>query len=789
MTLDSPFLNLWFGLLVASLESTVLILAVLGIQRLLRQPLGPTWGFALWFVVLLRLSLPTLPVSSWNWPNPVESLRSQFESLPDSLAPAVTTQDTPKDSASEPTPPAEPGLGSQDPRYAFGPTLASKPDPTPRWVGAAAWIWFTGVLFLGTRHAIALVLYRRKLRHWPQVTDPLLVRLEQECRPVMGIRRPVAMRAAPDLETPGVFGTFRPVLLIPTSLLGSLTETEWRNILLHEFAHLRRRDPLTNAWMTLLGMVHWFNPVVLWAIRRMRQDRELACDQLVLARAGTETGQTYGATLLKLASLPMPTVPRLQLERIGIVEGTGPLKTRLLALRNRPIAGLNALLGIVAIGILASCALTRNSTAPDQIQPIDLTPFTDFPRELNSDRVLLRRQDDPGMWTQIPHGEQTFFGVPFDISGLVRLAGRNSQRLNAWYFRPEVPGIPIGRAFDRLYLLHTTTYYEKPGTTVARIRLAYSDGRTAEIPIQYGTHVLNYWRQRYEGVPQLTDSDSRIAWTGAAPRGVAEYGNSLRLVVSSFKNPHPNRVVRSVDLISTWTDVSEIVVGMAVGGRNLPPAWRDTPITRYPKNDWRGELRFRAVSATTGKPIDHMELRIEVAEPGVHSRIATEYTDRDGWATLRYPHGDLNYITIWADHPDFVPRIVQWTRRQHGPFPREYIYRAEPGVRIHGRVVNPTGEPLAGALVRIGGPPTSFQGDGKEFLAMDHSLVTTDADGRWSCSEIPKQVPGSVVLRVLSPGYSESRHSVTVPELGGEEIVTRLRKPVEGNEFDGVLRW
>jgi len=561
MTLKTSLVELWTSVLIASLEGAALIIVVLLIQRLLKRPLGPTWSFALWFVVLLRLSLPTLPMSLWNWPRPIEALRAQLWAIPSSIAPALSVETEtpslvpPSLSPSEQTPHLTPLQG-------FGHAGTKNAGRPSNWASTAACIWVVGIIILVGRHWLGVSIYRRKLGAWPLVSECRITQLADECRGVMGITRPVDIRAAADLETPCLFGVFRTVLLVPTHLLQALSDLEWRNILLHEFAHLRRRDPFSNAWMSLAGIVHWFNPLVWWAIRRMRQDREFACDQLVLARAGQAATHSYGATLLKLASYPAAALPSFRLERIGILEGAGQLKARLRALKVRPMVWLNAALGTLALGLLGSCALTRNpnTAGSAQIDAINLVNYTDYPRSLTNSNVLVRRQDDPGMWSQIPHGEQTFFGVPFDITGLVRLAGRNSQRLNAWYFRPEVSGIPIGRSFDRLYLLHTTSYYEEPGTVIAKVRLNYTDGRAAEIPIAYGTHTLNYWRQRYENTSQLTDSDSRVAWTGKAPQGVAEYGNSLRLVVSSLKNPHPKRVVQSADLISTWSDSSEIIV-------------------------------------------------------------------------------------------------------------------------------------------------------------------------------------------------------------------------------------
>jgi beta-lactamase regulating signal transducer with metallopeptidase domain len=773
MNLNDHLIELWHGVLIASIEGAVLVAVIFTVQRILRRQLGPTWSFALWLVVLLKLSLPNLPVGSTTWPRPFDSLRTQLRAIPS----VVTPEPSPVPSVGALA--ATGQVGAQGlPLEGFRPSEDLNVIRTPIWASVASWVWLIGTLVGLVRYGVGLWIYRRKLDKWPEVQDSKIQVLSDACRKVMGISNPVEIRAVPSLGAPCLFGTLRPILLVPSHLLIELSDQEWRSILLHEFGHIRRRDPMSNAWMSLVGIVHWFNPLVRWAIGRMRQDRELACDQLVLARAGQEEAHPYGETLIKLASSSPPIGAALRFERIGIVEGVGPLKERLRALKLRPKVWVNAAFGSVAVGILASCALTQSPEVDRSgpIQPVNLLEFTDYPRTVVDSNVLLRRQDDPGMWLQIPHGPQTFFGVPFEISGMVRLAGRNAQRLNSWYFRPEVNGIPIGRAFDRLYLLHTTMYHEAPGAVIARVRLRYNDGRTAEVPIAYGTHTLNYWRQRYEHAPQLTDADSRVAWTGNAPQGVAEYGNSLRLVVSSLKNPHPKQVVQSVDLISTLSDASEVIVGMAHGGRVLPQAWQDTPISRYPKNDWKGELRLQALNAVTGKPISNLELRTEVAEPGVHSRIGTSHTDANGWATLKYPHADLNYITIWADHADYVPRLIQWTRSQHGPFPKEYVYRAEPGLRIGGRVTDPEGHPLSGALVRILGPRLNFAGDGKEFLALDHSVAVTDAGGNWTCSEIPGELrDGQVRIVAMRPGFAPSGPQLlTRDEIGGAPVVTLL---------------
>ena len=786
-------MNIWNLLTIAgefatrtSLYGAALIVAVLVIQRLLRRRLGPGWSFGLWFLVLLRLSSPILPASPWSWQQLADFLPSSSNIMtrPASGPPGANF-------SAKALPAADPivtnTLAALPPYAASKEPGADKPvalpaNPSPitdegAWTPDKVWglTWALVSLVLLARQGLGTWVFRRQLRRWPTLTDERLQGLVRRCRQQMGVIRPVDFRVLPDWESPCLFGVFRPIILLPASLLEALSDQEWENILLHEFAHLKRWDPLWNAWISVLGCLHWFNPLVWWAAKCLREDRELACDALVLARAGATLRQSYGATLLKLASTQPGTLMH-PAAMVGILENGGPLKKRLLALQARPSFWLNATLGVAILTGLGACALTNRPVAGDAspIQSVPLSGHTDFPQAAFAPDALQLFRDDPDMWSQIPKGNQTLLGVPFDITGLIRLAGTSPQR-EEWYFRPQVKDIAVDRAFDRLYLLHATFYYATPGTVIALARLHYADGTTADLPIKYGDHSLNYWRMRYEQRSRPSDADSRIAWTGDGPM-LAEYGNSLRLCVSSFKNPRPRATVRRIDLISTWQDPTEVVVGMAVGGRELPAEWRKTPPIQIPAQQWSSHLRFRAVDSQTGKPIPNMKLRLEVADEGVHSRIGTYTTDRNGWANLNYPHPKLRYLSIWADHDHYAPRLIQWTPRQHGAYPAEYIYHAEAGESIHGVVEDPAGTSVAGALVRIDGPSPNFAGDAKEFLILKHIYAITDAAGRWSLSVIPRELGAEDInLQVLHPGFdSILPRNLSTPERAGAEIHSRF---------------
>ena len=112
----------------------------------------------------------------------------------------------------------------------------------------------------------------------------------------LGLPIPVLSTAVP-LE-PGVFGIFRPVLLLPDGIAIRLTQVQLRTVLAHELCHVRRRDNLTAAFHMLVEAVFWFHPLVWWLGVRMVDERERACDEEVL-QAGSQA-EVYAETILKV---------------------------------------------------------------------------------------------------------------------------------------------------------------------------------------------------------------------------------------------------------------------------------------------------------------------------------------------------------------------------------------------------------------------------------------------------------------------------------------------------------
>jgi hypothetical protein len=98
-----------------------------------------------------------------------------------------------------------------------------------------------------------------------------------------------------------VIGLLRPTILIPRPLLGELSSAELEQILLHESAHIRRRDHWTNYALELAQALFFFHPAVWWIARELRLQREIACDDAVVRATGEPV--PYAGCLAKLVEL------------------------------------------------------------------------------------------------------------------------------------------------------------------------------------------------------------------------------------------------------------------------------------------------------------------------------------------------------------------------------------------------------------------------------------------------------------------------------------------------------
>ena len=179
--------------------------------------------------------------------------------------------------------------------------------------------------------------------------------------------RRVELRASSELDSPVVTGLLRPTIVIPQSALDWPLE-RCRLVLVHELAHVRRRDVLVQAIADVACAIHWCNPLVWICARRLRVECEIAADDAVLA-AGVRPSR-YAEELVAVAtSVRAPTAALAMAERSSLEARVASILAARLA--RAPLAARGTVAMVAAGAVLAAAAActspqesTQHTTEP-----------------------------------------------------------------------------------------------------------------------------------------------------------------------------------------------------------------------------------------------------------------------------------------------------------------------------------------------------------------------------------------------------------------------------------------
>jgi beta-lactamase regulating signal transducer with metallopeptidase domain len=159
-------------------------------------------------------------------------------------------------------------------------------------------IWLLAASIAILRLAVGLW-HLRSLRRNSSAIDPS--QLDPRLRKTIAdfsAYRSVTLAASEHVTVPAAIGFFRPMIVLPGWALKELPAEELRVILLHEFAHLQRWDDWTNLLQKMVRAVFLFHPAVWWIDSKLALEREMACDDVVLAETGNPRG--YAQCLISL---------------------------------------------------------------------------------------------------------------------------------------------------------------------------------------------------------------------------------------------------------------------------------------------------------------------------------------------------------------------------------------------------------------------------------------------------------------------------------------------------------
>ncbi len=269
----------------------IFISGIIGIlliaKRMFKNNLSSRMQYNLWFLLLGLLTVPFMPVRLIGFPQ----IFSWLGSLRGSAASGIGT-----------TIGENPGITptqNADWMNDFTLSVNFKPPSIAGYILLG--IWIAGILAM----IILVIKSSFRLRSLKKSALPLqnkeVRRLYHHCLEEMGICRDIPVYSTAFLRSPIIVGLFKPCIYLPIHLISDYNESDLRYMLLHELQHYKHHDAIASYLMNLTGVVYWFNPLVWYALREMRNDREVACDSAVLKMLEEDDYEDYGNTLINFA--------------------------------------------------------------------------------------------------------------------------------------------------------------------------------------------------------------------------------------------------------------------------------------------------------------------------------------------------------------------------------------------------------------------------------------------------------------------------------------------------------
>ena len=279
----------------------IVISIIIGIflvsKWIFKNTLTSRMQYNLWYFLLVLLLTPFFPVQSKQFPDLFSWLNHMITS------PAFQTVQNKTVNS-----PATPSTTS-DWMNEFTISVNSSTPTIIRCILLCVWIAGMFVMFvLALKSSLQLRSLKRSALPLQNTT---IYKLYKQCLSEMKLTRTnIPIYSTAFLKTPIITGIFKPGIYMPIHLISDYHETDVRYILLHELQHYKHKDSLANYLMILTAILYWFNPIIWYALKEMRNDREIACDTSVLKMLDECDYEKYGNTLInfaeKISSSPFP---------------------------------------------------------------------------------------------------------------------------------------------------------------------------------------------------------------------------------------------------------------------------------------------------------------------------------------------------------------------------------------------------------------------------------------------------------------------------------------------------
>ncbi|MCI8617160.1 MAG: M56 family metallopeptidase [Clostridia bacterium] len=186
-------------------------------------------------------------------------------------------------------------------------------------------IWISGILILWGIYTVNSRRIKRKIGK-KEVKEERILKLFQEAKNELEIRKEIKLVEQKERITPCIYGMIHPQILVTQDILKKSDEVI-KHILMHELAHYKKKDIWLNKFLLVITSIYWFNPVIWFCFKQIRQDMELKADELVLSKLPKQNEKEYAKSLVTI--LPISQEEKMTTRLLYVTDGKKNMERRI----------------------------------------------------------------------------------------------------------------------------------------------------------------------------------------------------------------------------------------------------------------------------------------------------------------------------------------------------------------------------------------------------------------------------------------------------------------------------
>ncbi len=284
---------IFYKILYMSIIGTILGILILILTKLFDSKLSAKWKSLMWILPLLFLMIPIQRIEI-KVPNniPISSTIDKVENIFNSVE-SVEYKELNKDTykLTEPqTAQLEEIQNNENTKHYIKEIILNMILPL-LWLIVST----MGLLVFITGNISIIT----KVRKSKKVKDYRIKAIQRNCKRKLKINKNIEIRSQKVNTSPCIYGIMHPKILIPEGFTEKEDEII-ENVFMHELSHYKRKDMITNFILIIITSLHWFNPFAYILFKKIRQEMELATDEIALSKMNKDEKKKYGLTLINL---------------------------------------------------------------------------------------------------------------------------------------------------------------------------------------------------------------------------------------------------------------------------------------------------------------------------------------------------------------------------------------------------------------------------------------------------------------------------------------------------------